>query len=240
MAADPKRRQKALAKKAAKRKAKASVARAAFSGPPAELARLLKAPVHECFVPQGMFERGMGNLLVSRQAGGGAIALGAFLLDVWCLGVKDAMITVHSEAQYASSVAKLRENEPLEPVDPACAKKLVLRVVEYARGLGLEPHPDYRAAKRIFEGIDAGACDQDFTFGREGKPYFFSGPNDTPARCRQILKALSKRLGPDEFHFTVAGSGADEFQEMGFGGPEIVSPRRFALPESSELEEEKP
>jgi hypothetical protein len=215
VAVDSKRRQRALAKKAAKRKAKASGARAAFSGSSAELARLLKAPIHECLVPPGMFEKGMGNLLVSRQAGGGAVALGAFLLDVWCLGVKDAMLTACSKEQYEFQVAKLGRIAPLESADPAYAKKLVFRAVEFARSLGLEPHPDYRAAKRIFEGIDAGACDQEFTFGHEGKPYFFSGPNDTPARCRQILKALSKRLGPDEFHFTVVGSGADEFREMG-------------------------
>jgi hypothetical protein len=41
-------------------------------------------------------------------------------------------------------------------------------------------------------------------FGKDGKPFFMSGPYDTPARCRRIIDTLTRRCGPEGFHYTVA------------------------------------
>ena len=73
--------------------------------------------------------------------------------------------------------------------------------------LGFPPHPDYQRARRIYGDIEATACLEHFVFGKNGKPFFMSGPSDTPARCRKIFDTLTKRCGPDGFHFVVAGGG---------------------------------
>jgi len=52
------------------------------------------APIHECLVPANLFERGIGNLVFSRSLPGGRTALAMFLLDVFCLEVKDTFFTV--------------------------------------------------------------------------------------------------------------------------------------------------
>ena len=217
MATDPKRRQKALAKKTAKRKAKNAVAGAARRIPTLASARLATLPIHECLVPDGLFEKGIGTVLVSRQMPNGDIVTGGFLVDAWCLGVKNALLRIDTEARYEDWVENLLiRQDDLAEVEPTYAKKLILDAIAYARELGFPPHPDYRAAARILEGIDAAKCAARFSFGCEGKPFFASGPNDTPARCREILTTLEKRLGPDGFQFTVAGRSADEFHKMGF------------------------
>src|SRR5688572_24860398 len=59
-------------------------------------------PVHESLVPANLFEMGMGTLILSRKIGNGYIAVSTFLLDVFCLGVKDAMFTVITEWDYTS------------------------------------------------------------------------------------------------------------------------------------------
>jgi len=79
----------------------------------------------------------------------------------------------------------------------------------YARDLGLDAHPDYAFARRIFADIDPAVCSRDFTFGQEGKPLYVSGPNETEADSRRIMDILSKKLGPDGFHY-VLHVGMDE------------------------------
>lgn len=229
MALDPKRRQKALARKAAKRKAKHAAARTAQIGRIHSLSRLSAFPIHQCLVPAGLFERGIGNVLVTRRLPDGRLACGAFLVDPWCLGVKNAFLRMWSAAFYENRVEHLLLEEALEDVAPAFAKKLISDAVSYARDLGLAPHPGYREAFPIFEGIDAAECSEAFSFGHEGKPFFVSGPNDTPARCRQILETLRARLGPEGFHFVLGTHDPARFREMGFGGEDIAERWQEAL-----------
>jgi hypothetical protein len=47
------------------------------------------APIRESLVPANLFQQGIGNLLFNRSLPDGRLALGAFLLDVLCLGVKN-------------------------------------------------------------------------------------------------------------------------------------------------------
>jgi hypothetical protein len=84
---------------------------------------------------------------------------------------------------------------------PAAARKLVEGAVEYARALGLPPHPDYARARPIFGDIDPAESTQQFEYGKDGKPFFFAGPHDGPARCRQILNTLIQACGVDGFDY---------------------------------------
>jgi hypothetical protein len=86
-------------------------------------------------------------------------------------------------------------------------RKLVEEAEAYARDLGFPPHPDYQRARQIFGDLDVTACPTQYVFGKDGKPCFMSGPYDTPAKCRRILDTLTRRCGPEGFHFMLAGEG---------------------------------
>ena len=57
-------------------------------------------PVHECLIPDNLFDSGLGELVVTRRIPNGDIAMSAFVIDVFCLGVKDAMFMVLPESEY--------------------------------------------------------------------------------------------------------------------------------------------
>ena len=99
------------------------------------------------------------------------------------------------------------QHETFRALHPTCARKLVEGAEAYAHDLGFQPHPDYQVARRIFGDLDATACPTHYTFGKDGKPCFMSGPYDTPARCRKIIDTLTQRCGPEGFHYTVAIGG---------------------------------
>lgn len=118
---------------------------------------------------------------LSRQLSDGTIAFAVFLVDRYCLGVKDVMADILSRYEYDTQIAhKMRSEFTSKEVSPAAARKLVEAAIEYARGLGLSPHPDYQRAKLIFGAINPAECTEQFEFGKDGKPLFIAGPHDTP------------------------------------------------------------
>jgi hypothetical protein len=71
---------------------------------------------------------------------------------------------------------------------------------------------DYRIARLIFGDIEANACPVDFTFGKNGKPFYIDGPNDTPAIKRRILKQLERRCGPGGYDYLITVSDSDRLR----------------------------
>ena len=229
MAIDQRKRQKKLSKQRAKRKAKALTTRRAQQGNPSFLQRMplglefelaARGPLHECYVNANLmtpgYDQGMGAVIVSRLASGGMVAVGVYLLDVFCLGVKDSFARLLRGEEYHQLLSQTRSQEPIKKVEPSVAKKLIEDAVAYARRLGFEPHPDFRPARKLLEDIDASVCTMEFTFGDRGKPHFISGPYDSQARIRQIGDTLERTCGKDNYKMTILLGdpfGDDDFDD---------------------------
>ena len=220
MALDEKRRQKKLARKSVKRKAqradKQIKSSASSSRSPAQAARF---PVHACLAPKNLFELGIGNVVLSRSLPSGDLAVAMFLLDVYCLGVKNAFYLVSSPEDYALNMSGYGEDVSYERVHPSCLRKLVEGAVDYARELGFAPHPDYARAVKLFGDIEAAPCPERYTYGKDGKPLYVSGPHETPAQSRKILDTLTRRLGPGGFHFMTAVGSSEHDAALEAPGP---------------------
>jgi hypothetical protein len=203
MATDPRKRQKKLERRTAKRKdRKHQLVREQSAGLAERLTAAAKYPVLHSWVSEDLWTQGMGWVLLSRQLPDGSVAASVFLVDRYCLGVKDAMVNINSRSLYESKIVRLmRAQFTSRAVSPATARKFVESAVAYAQGLGFPPHPDYHKAKLLFGDIDAAEAKEELEFGQDGKPYFIAGPNDTPQRCRQILNTLLHGRSPDEFHY---------------------------------------
>jgi hypothetical protein len=212
MAIDPRKRQKKLAKQKAKRKEKALANRRSQQGKSSSLMSAAmslefelaaRGQVHECFVTQNLGIGGIGQAIVSRKSGSGSIAVGVYLLDTFCLGVKDAFVRLLTSQEYPAFRRQIGASSPMKPIEPSCIKKLIEGAVDYARNLGLEPHADYRMARKVIADLDSSSCTTEFTFGQNGKPHYISGPNDSEARIAQIRQALEKSCGPGGYHITI-------------------------------------
>jgi hypothetical protein len=210
MPRDERKRQDQLARKAAKRKKHLQSSQRSTAATTGLLTDAMQvrlaagSPVHECLVPDNLFELGMGNVVFSRKTPGGRIVAAIFLLDVFCLGVKNAFTRSVSEGEYRSLVQHITRDAPLESFPPSCLRKVVEEAEAYARDLGFSPHSDYRVAREIFGDVDRSACSMSFQFGKDGKPFYISGPRDTPERSRAIVDLLMERCGPGGFDYLVA------------------------------------
>ncbi len=207
------KQQKKLAKQKAKRSDKRSeLLRRDSKDPTVRLARAEKWPVVQALVAKELWEDGIGYLLIARQEAEGRVVFGSYLVDVCCLGVKDAFWKPGTLGDFKEVVETLGQSQKLIPISPACLVKIVHGAVEYALSFGFRPHPDFRHSAKLFDGIDTATCTQEFTFGRDGKPFYFQGPHETPEQVRFIVERVQEAGG----HFTIPMNSLDseEFDDI--------------------------
>lgn len=161
------------------------------------------APIHEALAPAKLFEVGIGNLFFSRPLPDGRIAVGCFLLDVFCLGIKNAFMSIMPKDEYTQRRRSWSPAESLQPLSAACFRKLVEGGVAYARDLGFSPHRDYAEASQVFGDVESTACPTHFKYGHEGKPFYVSGPHETFTQVQAIVEQLERRLGTGNFDYLV-------------------------------------
>ena len=205
MARSEQRRQKKLEAKRAKRKGEQRViARVQLSGIPRGMAASNRWPVARASVSATLWDKGIGYAMLIRRGPGGLTAMAIFLLDVYCLGVKDVVARVAPDQVISDSVARMTENGcHWIDVSPEHVRKLVEGALGYALSLGLAPHRDCAAAMGLFGDLDSSQCATEFTFGSDGQPLFIAGPFDSDARIVEIANTLRRTCGADGFHDTV-------------------------------------
>ncbi len=167
-----------------------------------------KYPIYECLIPNGLFENGLGTIIVTRQTPGDEIAVSAFVVDVFCLGVKNALFKVANEGIYQNTIKPRivgpHEGQIFENTHPSCVRKIIEGAVDYAGELGFSPHPDYRSAKAIFGDIESGACPEKYDYGQEGMPMYVRGPHESTSQARKIVEQLDRRCGEGNYHYLVS------------------------------------
>jgi hypothetical protein len=208
MAGDAKKRQKRLEKKAAKRKEKRhDLVRVRNAGLPQRMSAATRFPVLHAWIAGGT--SGMFSAHLSRELTGGEVAVATFLVDSYCLGVKDALAAIVHRQEYDTKFVQRAKEQfgSLRLVSPADVRKFVEGAVAYAQALGLAPHPDYGPASLLFGDVAAQDSDATFTYGHNGKPHFIGGPFDTPERVREVLAILTDTCGAGNFNYTIPVHG---------------------------------
>ncbi|MCL4300044.1 MAG: hypothetical protein KJ077_30200 [Anaerolineae bacterium] len=212
MAQDPKKRQKAMQRKAAKRKQKLAKVKPLFQVSARALLRQAGDwPLREVLLSKEWNkEAALVQILIARQSPLGQIAMGVFLVDLGCLGVKNAFARLFSShTEYETQRQKILSSEPFVSADLNLAAKIIQEGIAYAHQFGFEPHPDSREAMLILGEANPSACLDSISLGSsEGKPLFVAGPYDN---VDKIIAKLTKAVGSDGFHYLVPLDPEAEF-----------------------------
>lgn len=144
---------------------------------------------------------GLISVVVAREHRHGKVALAAFLVDVFCLGVKDVLgPKVMDRVELSPFVSGYFQvyGAPAVAAPIEMGRELVWGAVAYARHLGFEPHPDLATAAHVLGAAEpTGAV----RFGRDGKPFFVGGIRDD---AKRIMRTLERSVGAGSFHYSVA------------------------------------
>jgi hypothetical protein len=204
MAPSQSQRLRRMAEKASRRKAVVAEKRKADAfmmgrGETNQIIEAARSPIKTCVVADRLFAAGIGWVVLARTLRSGLVGASFFLVDIWCLGVKDAFFRVVPQERFEEHINVSSREHPVVDIDPSVARKLLRDAVAYADSFGLAPSEDFAEAEAIFGDIPVAT--ETFTFGKDGKPFYVSGPNDSPTRIRRIVDTLVKRLGPGGFDY---------------------------------------
>lgn len=79
-----------------------------------------------------MFDRGTGRVVVSRAISSGEFAVGVFMVDTFCLGVKDSFFHIMDMFEFEEMCERMRGLEVEVPTaSPEYARKLIDDAVRY-------------------------------------------------------------------------------------------------------------
>jgi hypothetical protein len=122
-------------------------------------------------------ESGLVGVLVARETGSSVLAPRLF---------------------FSAWEARLPVAAPLE-----LARHVVFGAVDYARGMGLEPHPDFARGAALLGEWEEGSSD--VSFGADGTPMYINGPRDDTFGN---LAKLRESVGAGNFESFIQAGGS--------------------------------
>ncbi|NOZ46375.1 MAG: hypothetical protein GXO79_06295 [Chlorobi bacterium] len=158
-------------------------------------------PFHECYINAKWNEKGMATVFISKKQPSGNYIYAIFLIDIYCLGVKNAMFNFNQNSiKYEDLKSKLFSSEDFVLYDIVETHNIIYGAIDYAEELGFKPHKDFNIAEYILNSdlIDDGI--DEIEFGHNGKPLFVAGPDDNVNR---IINTLKRTVGEGNFYYII-------------------------------------
>lgn len=162
-----------------------------------------KLPIHECRIYDNWKEEGKTQIFVSRKRNNGQLLVSFYLVDIWCLGLKDSFYREMEPYEYDEIVEKTNSTiqhqigAEFVTCEPALAFNVIYGAVEYAEDLGFVPAKEFAITEYMLDDVEEVEY-MDIEFGKNGKPFYASGPDDNVAK---ILNTLNKSVGEGNYEF---------------------------------------
>lgn len=158
-------------------------------------------PIHECTINIDWKESGMAQISVARKHTNGNITSCLYLIDLYCLGVKDTHYMFNSSPnEYREQQDEIDERTSLMLVEYALVHNIILAGIEFAEEFGFAPHKDYTSITQFMLEEDNDDIElMEIECGMDGKPAYVRGPFDTDAKMKQIISRLEKTAGKDNY-----------------------------------------
>jgi hypothetical protein len=163
-------------------------------------------PIKDCWIQPGWDENGLAVIVIVRQQPDANIVFGNYLVDYYCLGLKDTFYNADilpGEFRHDYLPKIFRRESPVG-ISPALAHEIIYGGIEYAAQFGFRPHSDFKRSQYILDPPDLHPRTGAVEFGRDGKPFYIEGPHDN---ADAILRQLTRTVGEGNFHFLMQIAG---------------------------------
>ncbi len=157
-------------------------------------------PIDQCLINADWKQHQLARITVTRRQPNDCILFGGFLVDLGCLGIKDAFCDAELPPDYleAGMASTLYGEEPPTSIGILYAKEIIQGALDYARRLGFEPHEDFELVRHVLGSEEPPMLHEIQFGGPNDKPLYVAGPHDD---ADKIIRHLTDRLGQDGFDF---------------------------------------
>ncbi len=168
-------------------------------------------PIYKCYVGDNEGNTREKAVLVIRQHAGGTYTYGAYLLDCWCVGVKDSFwdFSVPSY-EVEEQLERFRGHMNLREVSYVEAHNWVYGAADWAANAGIEPCKDFALTQYILQADDDEVELIEYDFGVDGE-YVLEAKDRQEAN--KYIPALKRTLGEGNFKVIISPLYGDPFEE---------------------------
>jgi len=167
-------------------------------------------PIHNCMVNSDWESGKLATVSVARKHANGNVTVGMFLVDLNCLGVKDANYLFNiPENEYKSAISNNGQVELMD-ISYELAHNIIFAGLEYAKELGFNPHKDFSLVRFILEDDTEDVELIEIECGTNGKPLFMKSPWQSEPEANRIIAQLERSVGKGNFKYIISG----DFKEM--------------------------
>jgi hypothetical protein len=165
--------------------------------------RARSLPIYKCYVNEGWEEAGMADVVVLRQHITKMVTGGIFLVDLKCLGVKDALwIFNEPEENIYQKLPNFKEQ--FIEIDYDLAHNIIYAAHDFAMEFDIAPHKDFAISKFILKEDSDEVPLIEVAVGDNGVPHLMT---HRPNEYLHALDKLKKNAGEGNYHYTVAIDG---------------------------------
>lgn len=163
-----------------------------------EKARTL--PIAHCYMSKNWQEAGEANIVVARKHPQGTLTLAHYLVDTFCLGVKDSFYRFSmSETEYEDIMGRMTIDGFMQEVPYEEVHNLIYGAIAFAEEAGIEPDKSFALTQYLLEEDTEEIPLIDYEYGRDGQHYLVV---NTHLEASRYLPLLMKNLG-NRFNYVI-------------------------------------
>ncbi|MBA3602293.1 MAG: hypothetical protein H0W50_01305 [Parachlamydiaceae bacterium] len=155
---------------------------------------LAKFPIYDCFIIETWEFSGLSTVNVVRKVATDFYVCVSYLVDFWCLGLKDASLMRKLSKKDLTRMLGFSE-EKMVSIPYQEARNLILGAIDFAKTVDINPGVQWEGILYSFIESDQ-AYTQKNCFGKDGVPCYMSGPRDHEKyNVEEICRKVKRKNG---------------------------------------------
>lgn len=163
----------------------------------------------------GDVEAGKLQVIISRKHKTGNITAGFYLVDLWCMGIKDSFFDFNlTESDFGLLLESMYDRADLTEVDYVQAHNIIYAAYEYALDLGIKQSPIFeKTTKYLLEEDNDDIPLIEIECGRDGRPFYEQG-SESAAEASKVIRTLEKSVGKGGFDYQLLNENSFEKEDF--------------------------
>ena len=154
-----------------------------------------RQPILECLISAGLFENGMGTITLVRGVSPEQQHIAIFMLDTFCLGVKDTHFRTADREEAEFILATQDAADAGGRAAPEEARKLLRDAAAWAEGNGFTQPREFTELERLFGDVVPAETDYVSRMGHDGRVFYIPGPSESASEVRRRMRFVRERFG---------------------------------------------
>ena len=156
-------------------------------------------PIDSCWILEDWQDVGETTVLIARRHASGKYTIGLYLVDTFCLGLKDTFYKFNvSSQEYDDLLDQISIGGNYIQVSYNEAHNLIFGAIAFAEEAGIKPSPEFALTQYLLEEDTEDVPLIEYEFGKNGKHFLVAKNN---LELNTYLPLLEKNLPEEEYDF---------------------------------------